>query len=258
MADETVSSPEEDRKAAKQVRARAYYAANKEVIKARVRAWTEANPERKKSARRQRYVKQRESLNQATHQWYIKNRDRVKAREQAKRAANLETYRRADREKARRNQLKNPIAVRARRDRWAKANPEKQKLAIARWTLHNRERINARVRERTMTEPAFRLRRVLRSRVHNAIKKGKKGGSAITDLGCTLDQLKIYLESQFLIGMNWGNYGSGYEKWCIDHIKPLSQFDLTNREQFMEAANFRNLQPMWWIENTIKGARSHT
>jgi hypothetical protein len=53
--------------------------------------------------------------------------------------------------------------------------------------------------------------------------------------------------------MTWDNYGQF--GWHIDHIKPLSVFDLTDREQFLEACRYTNLQPMWWKENLSKGSK---
>jgi hypothetical protein len=50
--------------------------------------------------------------------------------------------------------------------------------------------------------------------------------------------------------MNWDNYGR--KGWHIDHIKPLSSFDLTNKEQFKKACHYTNLQPMWYDENIKK------
>jgi hypothetical protein len=68
-------------------------------------------------------------------------------------------------------------------------------------------------------------------------------------LGCTLEELKIHLESQFKEGMNWGNYG----KWEIDHIFPLSKADLTNLEEYKKVFHYTNLQPLWKAENRSKG-----
>ena len=50
--------------------------------------------------------------------------------------------------------------------------------------------------------------------------------------------------------MAWKNYG----KWHIDHIIPLDSFDLTIREQLLEACHFTNLQPLWEEDNLKKGS----
>jgi len=55
--------------------------------------------------------------------------------------------------------------------------------------------------------------------------------------------------------MTWDNYGSGPGSWNIDHIIPLSSFDLTDREQFLEACHYTNLQPLWFEDNMEKGSQ---
>lgn len=84
-----------------------------------------------------------------------------------------------------------------------------------------------------------------------AIKKNSKTGSAVRDLGCSIEKFKEHIESLFESGMTWDNYGR--YGWHIDHIKPLSKFDLTDSDQVKVACNFKNMKPMWWQDNLSKG-----
>jgi len=49
--------------------------------------------------------------------------------------------------------------------------------------------------------------------------------------------------------MSWDNYG----EWHLDHVQPLSSFDLTDRVDFLEACNWLNIQPLWAEDNLKKG-----
>lgn len=89
----------------------------------------------------------------------------------------------------------------------------------------------------------------LRIRLVHALRGNYKYGSAIKDLGCSIAEFNIYLENKFKEGMTWENYGS---VWHIDHVKPLSKFNLTMREQVLEAVNYTNLQPLFAEENLSK------
>ena len=106
-------------------------------------------------------------------------------------------------------------------------------------------------RNRIKTDINFRLAHNLRNRLRHAIKNNQKVGSAVRDLGCSVQELKEHLENQFTEGMSWDNYG--LYGWHIDHITPLASFNLEDREQFLQAANYTNLQPLWAEDNLRKG-----
>lgn len=103
------------------------------------------------------------------------------------------------------------------------------------------------------------LRNSLWSRLCHAIKNNQKSGSAVADLMMSIADFKIYLEKRFYPNpdtgemMTWENYG--FYGWHIDHIIPLSAFDLTNREQFLKAVHYTNLRPMWAKQNLSENDR---
>jgi hypothetical protein len=98
-------------------------------------------------------------------------------------------------------------------------------------------------RNRYNTDPLYKMSQNLRIRLNKALMGNQKTGSAVQDLGCSISELKAYLESKFQGNMSWENYGP--KGWHIDHIKPLSLFDLTNHDQLLQACHYTNLQPLW-------------
>lgn len=107
------------------------------------------------------------------------------------------------------------------------------------------------IAERRKTDVLFRLRGLLRTRLRTALSGNYKSGSAIRNLGCSLEEFKKHMESQFKPGMNWDNHGQ--YGWHIDHIKPLASFNLSDVNQLNEACHFTNLQPLWAKDNLVKG-----
>lgn len=98
------------------------------------------------------------------------------------------------------------------------------------------------------TSIKFRLTENLRTRLTKAIHRNQKVGSAVRDLGCPIEAFKNYITSKFQRGMSWDNYG----KWHLDHIIPLSTFNLEDRAQFLTACHYTNYQPLWGKDNIRK------
>lgn len=101
-----------------------------------------------------------------------------------------------------------------------------------------------------------KLARNLRSRLYSALAGKAKNGSAVGDLGCSIDEAREHIESQFCScpisgkSMTWDNYGEG--GWEIDHVVPLSKLNLTDLEEFRKGCHYTNLQPLWRSENRKK------
>jgi hypothetical protein len=123
--------------------------------------------------------------------------------------------------------------------RYYEAHKDEQRTRSKKWQIIAR------------TNPYYKLTMCLRERLNKAIINNQKSGSAVKDLGCTIPELKQYLESKFQEGMSWDNHG--LHGWHIDHITPLASFDLTDREQFLKACHYTNLQPLWAKDNLKKG-----
>lgn len=100
-----------------------------------------------------------------------------------------------------------------------------------------------------------KLATVLRSRFGVALRDflNDKRVSSVSDLGCSLEEVKQYLESLWLPGMTWENWSR--TGWHIDHIRPFASFNMDDPEEQKKAVHYTNLQPLWAHDNISKGAK---
>ena len=163
----------------------------------------------------------------------------------------------------------NKARIKASRKAYYEANKEKAIQDAKDWAINNREKDREKskayrkkpssrmrkqeydkryYREKEKTNIQWVIKSRLRARMRRAIETNAKTGSAVKDLGCSVEEFIAHIESRFEDGMNWDNRGD----WHIDHIIPLYKFDLSDREQFLKAAHYTNMQPLWAIDNWKK------
>lgn len=201
-----------------------YYLSTKDQRREYVKAWREANRDKVNADERRRYAndpEKREKKLEANAKWHKANSEK------------LAGYSR----------------------KWRSLNPEKAQAAKRRWEADNYDVHRAsenEYRRKHYAENGVSLSSKLRTRLRVALKGGYKSGSAVRDLGCTIEEFKQHLENHFQEGMTWENHGS---YWHIDHIRPLCSFDLTDREQFLQACHWSNMQPLTAVENMSKGGK---
>lgn len=115
------------------------------------------------------------------------------------------------------------------------------------------ERIVRRQRERYATDSEYVVYQRLRSRMRYAVKAqaSRRSSRTIELIGCSARQLAAHIESQFVDGMHWSNRSM----WHVDHIIPVSAFDLRTEEGQQAAFHYTNLRPLWAQENQQKSAK---
>jgi hypothetical protein len=107
--------------------------------------------------------------------------------------------------------------------------------------------------KKQMYKPEFKIKKNLRGRIYVALKRGIKTAATMDLLGCTIEEFKTHIESQFKDGMGWHNYKK--DVWHLDHIKPCKLFDLTKESEQRACFHFSNIQPLWSVDNLIKGTK---
>lgn len=106
-------------------------------------------------------------------------------------------------------------------------------------------------RERCKIDPNYKVKKRLRTRIWNALHGLYKTDKTEILLGASIDALKEHLQSKFVLGMTWENYGD----WHIDHILPCDSFDLSIEENQKKCFHYTNLQPLWAADNLSKGCK---
>lgn len=205
-----------------------------ECSKIRKREWRKNNPEKSK--------KYREGHKEVDKKWRENNKDYLKEKNREYREKNkhkLKQYYSDNREKRKLNSKL-----------WHKNHPtyktEWRKNNIIYFRNYQKEYMKKKRKE----DKSFSIANNLRIRLCHLIADGKsyKFHSLDFILGCTITELKIYLEKQFKPNMSWENYG----EWEVDHIKPCASFNLADPEEQKKCFHYTNLQPLWKEENRRK------
>lgn len=161
------------------------------------------------------------------------------------------------------NYRPNPINVSASKRKWLENNPQKRKeVALAYYYRHrpppkirrlSSTRLAKYIRKRREENVQFAIASRMRSTINRAFRRQwiRKPEKTEILLGCSIEEAKAHIESQFVNGMCWSNRRS----FVIDHVVPVVAFDLTIREEYLLAFNWKNIQPLYPHDNATKSRK---
>lgn len=135
---------------------------------------------------------------------------------------------------------------------WRQQNAEKVKeySIKTRSDPSNKQRAMERVKLRKISEPGYKMKLSIKSRMRFALKGEVKSDRTIELLGCSVEYYRDYIQNLFKPGMTFENYGS---IWNIDHIIPCAAFDLSMSDEQKKCFHYTNTQPLFVEENASKG-----
>jgi len=169
-----------------------------------------------KEKRKDYYKKNKELNNEYSRNWSLNNKERKKELN------------------SRRNTPENKLKYSTSKKKWRENNKDKEK-----------EYEKRRYSNRTpLKKLANNLRNSIRLYLKNKgfIKKSKTEKI----LGCSFEEFKIHLESQFEEWMTWDNWGKFNGEfnygWDIDHIIPISS--AKDESDTVTLCNYKNLRPL--------------
>ena len=120
------------------------------------------------------------------------------------------------------------------------------------WLKNNREPVNKYKREIRANNESLRLAIKLRSRLRQALLRQSTNKTTKTEdlLGISFNNFKKYVE--FLMTTNIRR-----NKYELNHVYPLSSFNLPNTNQIKKASHYSSLRPVMKQDNCSKGSKFH-
>lgn len=213
-------------------------------------SWDKLRPECKICLEEKRTLN-KEKMTEYNKQYWEKTKEEQKEKSKKWRANNKEYIK----EKMK-QWLENNKEHKKQKDKeYREKNWEKRKETLRIWKKkdYTDMKINP---ERVQELQEYKLRTNIGRRIREILKQNKSQRS-IEYVGCSLEELKTYLESKFQEGMTWENYGKYNSRennsgWHIDHIVPCAAFNFNNDIEVKACFYYLNLQPLWGKDNISK------
>ena len=176
--------------------------------------------------------------------YYTETKERRKKREKE--------YYEANKVKIKEYHDKNKKTILEDRKEYYEVNKIKIKEYQKGYRNENRDKYRSYIRNRTANDITFKVKCNISCLIRNVIKKGgyTKKTKTFKILGCSFEDFKTHIESQFEDWMSWDNYGK-YEKdkynvgWDFDHIEPLQPKGIKRSEEDIVKLNhYTNFRPL--------------
>ena len=196
------------------------------------RLYKSKNPEKVRTAAL-KYCNSEKGKNKK-HEWVQENREWSLSYGKKRREENKEQlieYYREDREK-------NRDKINKQKYEWQKNNPDKRKRSI----LITREKVK--------NNPVKLFAKRVRRNISMAFKCSTKPKKTEELLGCSIEEFRQYITSQFEQGMSMENHGRGKDKWHLDHKVPLDSAN--SIDELIKLNHYTNYQPLWEEDNLRK------
>lgn len=189
------------------------------------------NKEHIAQTKKDHYIKNKIDINKKNKEWYSENRQKTNTQKK--------TYYKIN---------KDQFLERAKE--YVNENKQKTSDYLKQYRLTNKEKSNNRSRARMKNDLMFKIMVLLRSRIHSVFKKKYIKKSSFTQelIGADVDTVFHHIESLFTEGMTWDNIH-------LDHKIPCNAFNLLIPEAQLMCFNYKNLQPLFVLDNFKKHAK---
>lgn len=129
-----------------------------------------------------------------------------------------------------------------------KNNREKYKKMRKEYYYANKVTIYEQIKYKRKNDGLYKLKHNIRSSITQAIKRKGYFKTTKTEemLGCSFEEFKLHIESQWESWMSWDNHGlyNGERNygWDMDHIVPINEAN--NENELINLNHYTNFQPL--------------
>lgn len=205
------------------------------------------------------YIENKDILTQYKKEWRDKNIDLILQKDEIKRNGFTQEDKLKISEYNKKWREENKETQKLKKQEYYQNNIEYFLLKSKKWREENKDKMrdyqfsykpirNIKRKEKLKNDILFSLEKSLRNNIYDCFKRNgyTKKSRTYEVLGCSFEELKIYLESKFEDWMTWENKGlyNGCLNygWDIDHRIPISS--ATTEEEIIKLNHYTNLQPL--------------
>ena len=137
---------------------------------------------------------------------------------------------------------------------WREQNPDKVKESKKKWCEMNKCEHNKFYGVCKLCNLPLYLINIQRGQIYRCFKLSSENKikSSIEYLGCDTEYFIEYFEKKMDLWNQNNDIKMEWDNIHIDHIKPVSSFDLDNEEDFLDCCHYSNLQPLLATDNLSK------
>jgi len=226
-----------------------YYNNNKEYIRKKNKEYKEKNKDISKEWNKMWRDNNKEYLRKKKKEYRENNKEYIRKKSKEYREKNKESIK----EKKRLYHHNNRESINEKKRLYYRNNIDKFK----KYNKDNRERHLKYLSDRRKNDPLYKFKINFKIKLSRYFKRNGyiKNSKSFKILGCSFEDFKEHIESQFEDWMNWDNYGiyNGDEKygWDLDHIVPLSSAEC--EEDIIRLNHYSNIQPLCsYVNRNVK------
>ena len=131
--------------------------------------------------------------------------------------------------------------------KWVEENREKMSELQSNWFQKNKKLIYEKINNKLKIDASLKFIKLQRRRICNTLKNKTKKTNEL--LGCSNKEFSDWMKYLYKNGQSFENHGI---EWHIDHVIPISNFNLDNEDEVILCFNWRNTMPLSVKENLSK------